>query len=71
MTHTNFKILIYKCFLVLKAVFVMLFCVQSYSQASDDLADKELSDKYVYEGNMIIEEDFYQAEKNYKKILKR
>lgn len=71
MTHTNFKILIYKCFLVLKAVFVMLFCVQSYSQASDDLADKELSDKYVYEGNMIIKEDFYQAEKNYRAAISK
>ena len=71
MTRTNFKILIYKCFLVLKAVFVMLFCVQSYSQASDDLADKELSDKYVYEGNMIIKEDFYQAEKNYRAAISK
>ena len=49
----------------------MLFCVQSYSQASDDLADKELSDKYVYEGNMIIKEDFYQAEKNYRAAISK
>jgi len=71
MTHTNFKILIYKCFLILRAVFVMLFCIQSYSQTSNDLADKELSDKYVYEGNMIIKKDFYEAEKNYRAAISK
>ena len=71
MTHTNFKILMYKCFLVLKAVFVMLFCVQSYSQTSDDLADKEVSDKYVYEGNIAVKENFYEAERKYRTALSK
>ena len=71
MTCINYKILIYKCFLILRVVFVVLFCGQSYSQTSDDIVDKELSDKYLYEGNMVIKEDFYEAEKKYRAAISK
>ena len=71
MTNINFRILTYKYFLILRVVLVVLCCGQSFSQASGGETDKELSDKYVYEGNMVIKENFYEAEKKYRTALSK
>ena len=71
MTNINFRILTYKYFLILRVVLVVLCCGQSFSQASGGKMDKELSDKYLYEGNMVIKEDFYEAEKKYRTAISK
>ena len=49
----------------------MLFCGLSFSQTPDEKNDKILSNKFVYEGNMVVQEDFYEAEKKYRTALSK
>ena len=71
MIHINCKILLYKYFLVFRVLFIMLFCGLGFSQTADEKNDKILSNKFVYEGNIAVKENFYEAEKKYRTALSK
>ena len=71
MIHINCKILLHKYFLFFRVLFIVLFCGLSFSQTPDEKNDKILSNKFVYEGNMVVQEDFYEAEKKYRTALSK
>ena len=71
MIHINCKILLYKYFLVFRVLFIMLFCSLSFSQTTDEKSDKTLSNQFVYEGNIAVKEDFYEAERKYRTALSK
>ena len=71
MIHINCKILLCKYFLVFRAFFIMLFCSLSFSQTADEKNDKILSNQFVYEGNIAVKENFYEAEKKYRTALSK
>ena len=71
MIHFNSKILTFKSFFHLRALFFILFSSLSFSQTSNDEPNKNLSDKFVYEGNMVVQDNFYEAEKKYRTALSK
>ena len=71
MININCKILLHKYFLFFRVLFIMLFCSSSFSQTPDEKNDKILSNKFVYEGNMVVKENFYEAEKKYRTALSK
>ena len=71
MIHINCKILLYKYFLVFRVLFIMLFCSLSFSQTTDEKSDKTLSNQFVYEGNIAVKKNFYEAERKYRTALSK
>ena len=71
MIHINCKILLCKYFLVFRVLFIMLFCSLSFSQTTDEKSDKRLSNQFVYEGNIAVKENFYEAERKYRTALSK
>jgi tetratricopeptide (TPR) repeat protein len=71
MIHFNSKILTFKSFLHHRALFFILFSSLSFSQTSNDEPNKTLSDKFVYEGNTVVQDNFYEAEKKYRTALSK
>jgi len=71
MIHFNSKILTFKIFFPLRNLFIILFSSLSFSQTSNDEPNKNLSDKFVYEGNTVVKDNFYEAEKKYRTALSK
>ena len=71
MIHFNSKILTFKIFFPLGTLFIILFSSLSFAQTSNDEPNKNLSDKFVYEGNIVVQDDFYEAEKKYRTALSK
>ena len=71
MIHFNSKILTFKIFFPLRTLFIILFSGLSFSQTSNDEPNKNLSDKFVYEGNIVVQDNFYEAEKKYRTALSK
>ena len=71
MINFNSKILTFKSFFPLRTLLFILFSGFSFSQTSNDEPNKNLSNKFVYEGNMVVQENFYEAEKKYRTALSK
>ena len=71
MINFNSKILTFKSFFPLRTLFFILFSSFSFSQTSNEEPNKNLSNKFVYEGNMVAQDNFYEAEKKYRTALSK